>query len=573
MVTSKYGKGLLLMRNRDHLPERLWAYDDYTELDNRPAESVTGLTSLGFIRAALRRRKWLWRTMAVAGLVAGAGVAVVLHPVYQASTTLLLTPMSTNDEEPGTPITNEQAIAQSQTVAGLALGKLGLHESVRSFASSYTVADPTDRVLVITVNAPSSTDAVSRANALATEFLSYRAGLVETQQKLTFSAQNQQISQDKRNLTSITAQISQLSARTTSPTRQKRLSSLAKEQTQATTALGALEQTVASDQAGIKVADDAVVQDSYVLNPGSAIPPHSRKKRLVEYAALGLVAGLALGLGIVVITALLSDRLRRRDDVAHALGAPVKVSVGVVRLGRAQGLEAAQSIKVKRIVSYLGSTVRPGRYGPASLAVIPVDDVRVPALCLVSLAVSHAQQGSRVLVADLCDGGPAARLLGVTEPGVRTVTQGSVQLMVAVPEPDDVAPVGPLQATSGWGRGADQLAATRGSADLVLTLAALDPSLSCDHLAGWARYAVAVVTAGRSSAARIRAVSEMIRLAGVRLISGVLIGADKSDESLGVAPALDAAPDAVPEETSPSGTKGFFVTVDEGPSRKPVGDL
>ena len=38
--------------------------------------------------------------------------------------------------------------------------------------------------------------------------------------------------------------------------------------------------------------------------------------------------GLVLGMGIVVIQALVSDRLRRRDDIAQALGAPVKLSVG-----------------------------------------------------------------------------------------------------------------------------------------------------------------------------------------------------------------------------------------------------
>ena len=560
------------MRNRDHLTERLWAYDDYTELDDRPAESVTGLTSLGFIRAALRRRAWLWRTIAVLGIVVGAGVGVKLHAVYQASTTLLLTPMSTSGEQPGTPITNEQAIAQSQTVAGLTLSKLGLHESVRSFAASYTVADPTDRVLIITVNAPSSSDAVSRAKALAAEFLLYRANLAEAQQKLLFSAQDQQVNQDKRNLAAITAQISTLSAQPSSPSQKSQLGSLTKEQSQATSALTALEQAVAVDQASTKIANAAVVQDSAVLDPASPITPHSRLKRLLEYAALGLIAGLALGLGLVVVGALLSDRLRRRDDVAYALGAPVKLSIRNVRLGRNQGLAATQRIGVRRIAAYLSIAVRPSRYGPASLAVVPVDDVRVPAVCLVSLAVSLAQQGSRVLVADLCEGGPVARLLGVADPGVRTVSMYGTQLIVAVPEPDDVAPVGPLHNTSGWGRAAEPLAAACRSADLVLTLAALDPSLGGDHLAGWARDAVAIVTAGRSSAARIRGVSEMIRLAGVQLISGVLIGADKTDESLGVAPPHDAGHDAIAEANSQSDPEGFFATVDEGSGRRPTRD-
>jgi len=42
-----------------------------------------------------------------------------------------------------------------------------------------------------------------------------------------------------------------------------------------------------------------------------------------------------------------------------------------------------------------------------------------------------------------------------------------------------------------------------------------------------------VMTAGRSSSTRIHAVGEMIRLAGTPLISAVLVGADKTDESLG----------------------------------------
>jgi hypothetical protein len=78
------------------------------------------------------------------------------------------------------------------------------------------------------------------------------------------------------------------------------------------------------------------------------------------------------------------------------------------------------------------------------------------------------------------------------------------------------------------------LAAACASADLLLTLAALDPSFGGEPLATWATDAVVVVTAGRSSWTKINAVGEMIRLAGTHLVAAVLVGADKSDESLGV---------------------------------------
>ena len=62
--------------------------------------------------------------------------------------------------------------------------------------------------------------------------------------------------------------------------------------------------------------------------------------------------------------------------------------------------------------------------------------------------------------------------------------------------------------------------------------------------------AVAVVTAGRSSWTKINAVGEMIRLAGTRLVSAVLVGADKTDDSLGVVPGRAGHACASPERVS-----------------------
>jgi hypothetical protein len=96
----------------------------------------------------------------------------------------------------------------------------------------------------------------------------------------------------------------------------------------------------------------------------------------------------------------------------------------------------------------------------------------------------------------------------------------------------------------------------------------LDPSLGGEHLSTWATDAVAVITAGRSSWTKIRAVGEMIRLSGTRLVSSVLIGADSTDESLGVTPALPAGRVAdVMEQESHSDTSGFVVAFDGGPGK------
>ncbi len=74
----------------------------------------------------------------------------------------------------------------------------------------------------------------------------------------------------------------------------------------------------------------SMIRGTSVLDPPAPIPP-SRKHLAAIFGAAGFFASLALGLGVVIIGAVTSNRLRRRDDVAQALGAPVKLSVGKVR--------------------------------------------------------------------------------------------------------------------------------------------------------------------------------------------------------------------------------------------------
>ena len=104
------------------------------------------------------------------------------------------------------------------------------------------------------------------------------------------------------------------------------------------------------------------------------------------------------------------------------------------------------------------------------------------------------------------------------------------QITVVVPE----HMLGPLDRRESRPEAAQAVVDACATADVLLTLTALDPSLGGQHLSGWAQAAVAAVTAGRSTATRIHAVGEMVRLAGIPLICGVLIGADGTDESLGV---------------------------------------
>ena len=527
------------------LAGRLWTHDDFTAAEAMPVDFSTGLVSLAFIRAAVRRSRRFWCTLAVAGLLLGAAVYATSPPVYQATTSVLLTygPYESAQTAPQ----DGQAIVQSREVAGLAVHQLGLNQSVDSFLATYSAAVVSNRVLQITANAPSSAAAVSQANAVAAAFLRFRARELDTQLNLVLKALDEQVNQASQKVSLISSQITQLLTQPTTPAQQARLRSLRADRSQAVSALSTLEQNAKANPATAATA--LAIKGSVVLDAASPLP-HSRLKGPIFDGAIGLLVGLTLGLTIVIVRALGSDRLVRRDDVAHALGAPVRCSIGAVRSGRrlrgGRGLEAARNANVERVTAHLDRAVRRDARGAATLAVVPTDDPQVAALALVSLALSRAQRGLRVALADLHPGAPAARLLEATEPGVhrpRVPDAERVELVVLVPEPGDVAPAGPLARPSQGRRDQDleSLAGACAHADLVLTLAAVDPAVGGDYLQSWAHTVIAVVTAGQSSATRIHAVGELIRLAGLNLDSAVLVGADKSDESLGVTPGTDQA--------------------------------
>ena len=526
---------IIFSLNGDHgEPDRLGVFDDFVATENRAVDSAPGLVSLGFINAAVRRSAWFLFVMAVVGLLVGSGVYVKRPHQYQASASVLVT--LSPYENPQTVSVDNQALAETRSVAGLAVHELGLQQSASSFLSSYTAAYVTDRLLTVTANAPSSNQAVLRASAVANAFLKFRADDQQAQQHLVLESLDQQVSQAEQLVSSIGAQISQLSSQPTSPTQ---ISSLRAKQTNATTALTSLQQTVAGNKATTQPALTAALKNSEIL---SVVPiSHSRLKSLLSDAVIGLIVGLTLGLAIVIVRALVSDRLRRRDDIAYALDAPVKLSVGTLRARRwlptLPGRAAKRDLDMRRVVAHLQSAVQRSTRGQFGLAIVAVDNAPVVARAVAALATSYASQGNQVVAADLSRGAHMAHLLGVKRLGAHEVSQNGVNFMIAVPERDDAAPVGPLRVVTspaGSAQAGDALVALYASADLLLTLITLDPARGGDHLATWATNAVVVVSAGQSSAERIHGVGEMIRLAGTRLDSAVLIGADKRDESLGL---------------------------------------
>jgi capsular polysaccharide biosynthesis protein len=525
-------------RMDDDLRTRLSAYETVDIGDRPEAGPGTGLISLSFIGAALGRTKRLWCTLAVVGLLLSTAYIVVHPPGYAATVSVLLA--DNPNETPANEAPVDLALAASIPVATGVVHQLGLSESPSSFAATYSVTAVTYQVLQMSVKGQSADDALSRASALAKQFLKFRAQYEQAQQQVTDAQLTQQVNQAQQQLDSINSQIAQLSAQPSTPAQQDQLSGLQKKAGDATDNLGAVQQYVTQSRASLQVETQAMVSGSQVLNP-AALTKRSVPRSVALYAIGGLLGGLVLGMAIAIIGAVTSDRLRRRDDIAQVFEAPVGLSVSRLRASRLiPDLPRQAAIRkrdMERVVEYLRNAVPGSSRGPAGLAAVAVDDTPTVARALVALATAKAKQNARVVIADLSEGAHAARLLGIRKPGISQLRLEGAPVVLVVPSRDDVAPVGPLQSPAapvGSAQADEALIAACADADLLLSLAELDPAYGGEHLATWATEVVAVVTAGRSTALRIHGVGEMVRLAGVRLGSVIVVDADERDESVGL---------------------------------------
>jgi capsular polysaccharide biosynthesis protein len=508
--------------------------EDYT-----PADYPMPFVSLGYVWWALKRRRRFWCGTALAGLIIGLGLFATTAPGHHATISLLL--VNDPTQQPSDAITTAATLAQSQAVAAEVVQQLGISETPGAFSGSYTVTTPTTQVLAIEISAPSDAEAVRRATTLATVFLSYRANLANKELQLEVANLNQQVTAAQATVSSLDNQISNLKAEPATAATQTGIEALQAKRSNAEAALSQVQQYASTTQATDRLNTASVVKESQILD-SAATAKTSAKRRLVLDVGGPLMGGLVLGMAIVIVGALLSDRMRRRDDIAAAIGAPVTLSVASAKFGRRPTVgnprNGQRAKDFDRVVTHLSGLSRRTSSHPAALVVVSLDNVQATARAVEALALLHADRGARVMVADLTPNASLAKLLGAATAGVRQVTVAGQQLRVAVPEKGEVAPNGPLSGKTTDGTGTayrgSVLAADAGGADLVLTLTTLDPAVGGDHLSTWATEAAVLLTAGESSIARVRAAGEMARHAETHIVSVILLGADTNDESTGM---------------------------------------
>ena len=484
-----------------------------------PIVLVGSLVSLRFVLSALRRRCKVWLSLAVLGLLVGIAYHAVIPRTYGATATLYLAHSPATD--PSVAMTNDLALLQTKPVSDRAaalLGDRGLTQAELLGKAPGTVLS--SNILSISVSGPSQAEAVRRANAVADAFLSFRTHSNQEQYDATAAVLRKEITPLQQKVSSLTTQIADLGTSGQGNV----ASALVGEQSGDSAEIASLQQTLQQDQ----VDNLTAAAGSRVLTPGT--PVHASTLKLFGLSGIsGLIAGLTVGMAYVALQAIVSKRLRRRDELASVLGAPVEFSLQPIRHPKSRperwirrsalnprqgGLGALAGYLRRQALSQADRT---------TLLVIALDDLTVPAAALAVLAMRLADEGQSVLAADLTSEGLLASGMKDLRAGGSEFTDrpaGSIQ--VFRPSDDEMsAGSEPPWVTAGVG------------ACTTLSFTTIDPARGAWHLS-WAKEAVITVTAGRSNTQRVSSTAALLRAAGITIRSGVLLGADAQDESIGL---------------------------------------
>ncbi len=526
--------------------EPVWTDDDGLFDNERSAAFPPDtLVTFRFIRDALRRHLRIWLVVAFVGLAGGLASTVAVPAASTSQTRLLLT--HRDGEDPTKAMATDVSLATTHTVAQRVIELLKLPVTQDDLLKQYSAAASTDRVLEITAKAKTDGESTRLAGVIAQVFLIYR--------KEQIALQDEPL---QRDLTSAQNDLSlaeqAVRAAGDDPADMKRPNSAEGARLSAARDRNTYVRQQLLDQQ----VQAARMNSSRVLDVAAAVPV-SAKRTIVINGGTGLIAGLFLGIGFVIVRALISDRLWKRQDIAHALGARVRLSAtrpAHLRLPWPAALHRAQlrSQENQLIVQHLDHRIFWGERPVPSLTVVGIDDLHSCALAVASLAVSLAADGKHVLVADLTRSGLLARMLGVKTHGTHESRFSEPGRRIDVHFADPAA--GPAEGaylrlagnSRPSGSGNVALDASWEVADLVLSLADLSPELGADHLATWASHAAVLVTAGRSTTTAIQATGEMLRLAGLEVATAIVLRPDRTDESVGVAEAESGRTRAVDVE-------------------------
>ncbi|MFB7594991.1 Wzz/FepE/Etk N-terminal domain-containing protein [Streptomyces sp. NPDC056160] len=446
------------------------------------------LLDLHALVVAVRRRRRLWCSMALLGLLVGVAVAVLLPPPPTAVTEVLVAHQEDQPNDPGTLIRTDVAVLHTTRIAGDALRSLRSSQKPEDFLPDYEGAGLTNNMLQITVTGGSEAEALARARALADAFVADHVRRIRDAANAEAKALLDQRDRMRGELAQVNKAIGDGSAQS-GPKASADMESLFARRAELTSRITDFSQRAADARVGTPqlVAGTQIVDAPRVVR-------HSLPKTAATDAAIGLVLGLVLGLAVAAVGTVVADRPVLRREIAANLGASVTAELPRRSFGpwRRRRVRRAR----ERLVTSLARTVR-GAAEPVSL--LELGCARATSVLALDVARALAAEEPVVVI----DGLPGPHLAGRR------------------PEPGDPAVV------------SGERAAAVSHQERRLGVGSVAPGAAWTDLQYLGTQTVLVVRAGHGSAAWLHTVARQLADQRIAVIGLVLIGPDPRDRTDG----------------------------------------
>ncbi|WNO71795.1 Wzz/FepE/Etk N-terminal domain-containing protein [Streptomyces sp. AM8-1-1] len=452
------------------------------------SSAATPLFDLHALVVAVRRRRRLWGSLALLGLLVGAAVAVLMPPPPTAVTKVLVAHQADQPNDPGTLIRTDVALLQTTRIAGTALKSLDSPAEPEDFMRDYEGVGLTNNLLQINARGDSDTEAVARAKALAEAFVADHVRRIQQAANAEAKDLLGQRDRMRAELAQVNEAIGEASPQS-GPEDSANLESLFARRAELTSRIADFDQRAGEARTGTP----RLVAGTQIVDAPRAVR-HSLPRAAATNAAIGLVLGLVLGLALAAVGTVVADRPVLRRDIAANLGASVIAELPR-RSGRLWQRRRTRATR-ERLTASLARTVR-GSSEPVSL---------------LELGCAHS---TSVIVLDL------ARALAAEEPVVVIDALPGRHLAKRRPKPGDPTVVG------------SDRAATVSHRERRLGVGSVAPGTAWTGLQDLGAQTVLVVRAGHGSAAWLHTVARQLADLLIPVIGVVLIDPDPRDRTDG----------------------------------------
>ncbi|MET9760699.1 Wzz/FepE/Etk N-terminal domain-containing protein [Streptomyces sp. NPDC006372] len=449
------------------------------------------LLDLQALVVAVRRRRRLWCSLALLGLLVGVAVAVLLPPPPTAVTKVLVAHKEDQPNDTGTLIRTDVALLQTTRIADKALRSLNSSESPADFMRDYRGTGLTNNLLQIDVTADSDAEAVARAEALADAFVSDHVRRMRETAKAEAQALLDQRDRMRKELADVNEAIGD-GPPESDPKASASMESLFARRAELTSRISDFGQRAEEARMGAP----QLVAGTQIVDAPRAVR-HSLPRAAATDAAIGLVLGLVLGLSVAAVGAVVADRPVLRREIAANLGASV-----IAELPRAPRRPAWRWQRRRtrtareRLTTSLARTVRDSAE-PVSL--LELGCARSTGVIALNVARALAAQGPVVVI----DGLPGP------------------QLQSRHPKPEDPTVV------------SGERAAEMPHEGHRLGVGSVAPGTAWTDLQYLGTRTVLVVRAGHGSAAWLHIVARQLADQRIEVIGVVLIDPDPRDRTDG----------------------------------------